>query len=510
MKRILIVLLALLLCTSLLLTGCVTPEDKGTGKDNDPDPKPKPEVNKETVIQSFNKIDLYAMYKAVEKGVDEVANMEELHGLNPQAFEQQISGKLTMNEHSADILATLKDGVLHAQIVDTTPGANEREEIYVYITEAFEVITFELGDDGKWAPAQYGDVTEPMPGEPNMPEEDNYYGGDGETPEGYYPSTGYAMTRDTASGVGFGSLSELLGFDAEILKRITIPEIADGQLTEKDGKLVLDNSYFADVVVANYDLLLELLGSEGAPTKEELRAEIEEGIAYLGLEVAFTANAQTITGVYVTLSSEDAESTIVFELELSDNGKALKRLKAGVSIETEYDYNNGGYIELTTTLDGDDIKGAKIVAEINVANYDYKHYTDNNDGNGNISEYEVVCSTYRVEIEAKGFAEGENFEISATLDTTVDKVLEIKERYDYDTYETIILSKTEIDKEGHGQEIDAELRIALNEAQKKLDISFELVVDEMELNVEGAWLLTVAPNAGEVPAEITEYINSLN
>lgn len=508
MKRILIVLLALLLCTSLLLTGCVTPEDKGPAKDNDP--KPEPEVNKETVIQSFNKIDLYAMYKAVEKGVDEVANMEELQGLNPQAFEQQISGKLTMNEHSADILATLKDGVLHAQLVDTTPGANAREEIYVYITEAFEFITFELGADGKWAPAQYGDVTEPMPGEPNMPEEDNYYGGDGETPEGYYPSTGYAMTRDTASGVGFGSLSELLGFDAEILKRITIPEIADGQLTEKDGKLVLDNSYFADVVVANYDLLLELLGAEGAPTKEEFRAEIEEGIAYLGLEVAFTANAQTITGVYVTLSPEDAESTIVFELELSDNGKALKRLKAGVSVETEYDYNNGGYIELTTTLDGDDIKGAKIVAEINAANYDYKHYVDNNDGNGNISEYEVVCSTYRVEIEAKGFAEGENFEISATLDTTVDKVFEIKERYDYDTYETTILSKKEIDKEGHGQEIDAELHIALNEAQKKLDISFELVVDEMELNVEGAWLLTVAPNAGEVPAEITEYINSLN
>ncbi len=503
MKRILIVLLALLLCTSLLLTGCVTPEDKGTGKDNDPDPKPKPENNKETVIQSFNKIDLYAMYKAVEKGVDEVSNMEELHGLNPQAFEQQLSGKLTMEEHSADILATLKDGVLHAQIVDTTPGANEREEVYVYITEAFEFITFELGADGKWAPEQNGEEMDPIM--PEYPGNDDIYDG-----EENYPSTGYAMTRDTASGAGFGSLSELLGFDAEILKRITIPEIADGQLTEKDGKLVLDNSYFADVVVANYDLLLELLGAEGAPTKEEFRAEIEEGIAYLGLEVAFTANAQTITGVYVTLSPEDAESTIVFELELSDNGKALKRLKAGVSVETEYDYNNGGYIELTTTLDGDDIKGAKIVAEINAANYDYKHYTDNNDGNGNISEYEVVCSTYRVEIEAKGFAKGENFEISATLDTTVDKVFEIKERYDYDTYETTILSKKEIDKEGHVQEIDAELRIALNEAQKKLDISFELVVDEMELNVEGAWLLTVAPNAGEVPAEITEYINGLD
>lgn len=497
MKRILIVLLALLLCTSLLLTGCVTPEDKGPVKDNDPDPKP--EVNKETVIQSFNKIDLYSMYKAVENGIDEVANMEELQGLNPQAFEQQISGKLTMNENSADILVTLKDGLLHAQFVDTTPGADAREEIYVYITEAFEFITFELGDDGKWAPAQYGEELDPVL--PDYSENEDVYGGEG---------TGYAMTRDTASGVGFGSLSELLGFDAEILKRITIPEIAEGQLTEKDGKLVLDNSYFADVAVANYDFLLELLGAEGAPTKEEFRAEIEEGIAYLGLNVAFTANDQTITGVYVTLSPEDAEGTIVFELELSDNGKALKRLKAGVSIETEYDYNNGGYIELTTTLDGDDIKGAKIVAEINAPDYDYKHYTDDNDGNGSITEYEVVCTTYRVEIEAKGFAKGENFEISATLDTTVDKVFEIKEHYDYDTYETTILSKKEIDKEGHGQEIDAELRIALNEAQKKLDISFELVVDEMEVNAEGTWFLTIAPNAGEVPAEITEYINSLN
>ena len=495
MKRILIVLLALLLCTSLLLTGCVTPEDKGPGKDNNPDPKPEPGNNKETVIQSFNKIDLYAMYKAVEKGVDEVSNMEELHGLNPQAFEQQLSGKLTMEEHSADILATLKDGVLHAQIVDTTPGANEREEIYVYITEAFEFITFELGDDGKWAPEQNGGDNGDM---------------DVIVPPDPYPYGTYSVEREQ-EGANLSILGSLLyGFDAEILKRITIPEIADGQLTEKDGKLVLDNSYFADVVVANYDLLLELLGSEGAPTKEELRAEIEEGIASLGLEVAFTANAQTITGVYVTLSSEDAESTIVFELDLSDNGKALERLKAGVSVETEYDYNNGGYIELTTTLDGDDIKGAKIVAEINAANYDYKHYTDNNDGNGSISEYEVVCSTYRVEIEAKGFAKGENFEISATLDTTVDKVFEIKEQYDYDTYETTILSKKEIDKAGHGQEIDAELHIALNEAQKKLDISFELVVDEMELNVEGAWLLTVAPNAGEVPAEITEYINGLD
>ena len=503
MKRILIALLALLLCTSVLLTGCVTPEDKGPDKDKNPDPQPKPEVNKETVIQSFNKIDLYAMYKAVEKGVDEVANMEELQGLNPQAFEQQISGKLTMNEHSADILVTLKDGLLHAQLVDTTPGADAREEIYVYITEAFEFITFELGADGKWAPEQYGEELDPVL--PGYPENEDVY-----DDEANYPSTGYAMTRDTASGVGFGSLSELLGFDAEILKRITIPEIADGQLTEKDGKLVLDNSYFADVAVANYDFLLELLGAEGAPTKEELRAEIEEGIAYLGLNVAFTANAQTITGVYVTLSPEDAEATIVFEIELSDNGKALKRLKAGVSVETEYDYNNGGYIELTTVLDGDDIKGAKIVAEINAADYNYKRYTDDNDGNGSINEYEVVCSTYRLEIEAKGFAEGENFEISATLDTTVDKVLEIKERYDYDTYETTILSKKEIDKEGHGQEIEAELLIALNKAQKKLDISFELVVDEMELNAEGTWFLTIAPNAGEVPAEITEYINSLN
>ena len=495
MKKFSIVLLALLLCASMLFTGCVTPEipEEDDGNKKNPSTQTQ-EVNKDTVIKNFNKIDLYAMYKTIEKGAEELGNLDAVRNYDIYALEQQFNGKLIMGENSADISVALKDGIAHYQLVDTTPGATGREEAYVYITEAFDTITFELGKDGKWAPEQYGENV------PVYPEYGDDFGGD------IYPSTGYAMTRDTAAGVGVGSLSELLGFDAEILKRITIPKIAENQLTEKDGKLVLDNSYFADLVVANYDLLLELLGAEGAPTKDELRAEIEESLAPIGLEIAFTANDRAITGVYIVVAPEEEETTIVLEVELSDNGKVLERIKAEVKVGTEYGYDTGVSVELTTTLDGNNITAAKLVAEINVASDDHMVFEYINDGY--IQKHVKVCSTYRFEANITGIDRGEEFKFAATLTSNVDKVFEVSERYSYETYEPTVTFE-EIGIDDYNMDASAELSVIYNNKAQKCDISFSFEREDMDMALNGTWFLTIAPNAGKVPAEITEYINNL-
>ena len=481
MKKFSIVLLALLLCASMLFTGCVNPEMPEEDDENKKNPPVQTqEVNKDTVIQDFNKIDLYAMYKAIERGVDEIAETE---AFDVHAMEQQINGELTMGENSLSALVTFKDGVLHAKLNDTTSGAVGSEEIYMYITEAFEVITFELGEDGKWVPAETGDVITPL--------------------DPVYPSETYVMTSDEDSE---GLLSELLGFDAEILKRITIPKIAENQLTEKDGKLVLSNEYFGDLIVANYDLLLELLGAEGAPTKEELRTELVDGLNTAGLEVAFTANKQAITGVYVTLAPEETETVISLAVELNDTAKALERIKAEVKVGTEYGYDSGVSVELTTTLDGNDITAAKLAVEVNAATEDYVSYEDID--NGYIYKYIAVCGTYKFEANLSGIDSGNEIKLDATLTSNVDKVFEVSEVYSSETYEPTVTFE-EIDTEGYGTKIDAELSIVLNRLTQKCDVNFELIVDDMTIAANGTWYFTIAPDAGKVPAEITEYINSL-
>lgn len=487
MKKLLTVLLALMLCASLLLTACTKPEVS----DDPVTPPAQQASDKATVINSFNKIDLYAMYKVLEKGVEEVGKLDAVRNYDIYALEQEFGGELTMGENSADILVTLKDGIVHANLVDTTPGATGGEEVYAYITEALDTITFELGKDGKWAPVQYEENA------PVYPEYGDDFGGE------IYPSTGYAMTRDTASGIGIGNL---FGFDAEILKRITIPKIAENQLTEKDGKLVLSNEYFGDLIVANYDLLLELLGAEGAPAKEELRTELVESLDMAGLEVAFTANKQVITGVYVTLAPEETETVISFAVELNDTAKALERIKVEAKVESEFDYDSGVSIELTTTLDGNDITAAKLVAEVNTITNDYIDYEDTD--NGYIDTYVAVCGTYKIEATLSGIANGNEIKLDANLTAKADKAFEVTEIYDYDNGYTV--NQKEIGTEDYGMDASAALSLIYNDAAQKIDIDFSFVRADMDMALNGTWFLTIAPNAGEIPAEILEYINEYN
>ena len=56
----------------------------------------------------------------------------------------------------------------------------------------------------------------------------------------------------------------------------------------------------------------------------------------------------------------------------------------------------------------------------------------------------------------------------------------------------------------------AELSLIYNDAAQKIDIDFSFVRADMDMALNGTWFLTISPNAGEIPAEILEYINEYN
>ena len=485
MKKTLFVLLALLLCASMLFTSCEFFRGDDDKEDDKKEETVKSEVNKQTVIQDFNKIDLYKLYETVKDGVEQSVDVEELKKFDFRTIEQQISGEITLDKNSANVSAELKDGMIHAVFEDTTPGATAKDEYYVYISDAFQFISFYLDADGKWV-TNYKTPTAP----------DEVVSGEA--------SQQSLLTEDSAPETPFDAL---LNFDFEILKRIVIPAISEEQLTEKDGKLVLDNSYFADLFVANYDLLLELLGSEGAPTKEEFRTEVEEMIGNLGIEIAFNANDKTITAVYITIAPANDDTRFGFEIELSDDAKALERAKVFVMTRgsLDVDYDTGISVELRNTFDKGDLTAVALDIVLHTMSYDARS-TEPTD-NGSIITSTIVCSKIEADLKLTGISAGEVPEISAVVTGDADKVFKVVETRNYSTG-TENVTVEELSKDGYGEKFDAKLIITGNVEEKKCDIDLVVNMGETKFVARGSWLFTEAPAFPTLPSEITEFINS--
>ena len=506
MKKTLLALLALVLCMTMLLVGCTTDSginnndannndqtnndqnnDQNNNDQNNDDPA-KDVLNKETLMQSFNKLDLYSIYKAINDGLEQTVDLESLQEFDFSTVEQQISGEVTQDgEVLAAISAAIKNGIVHVEYSQGEDG----DETFMYITNGFEVIEFYRDFDGKWVADVY--------------EEEPDYGWDDE----YMDYTVYSEEEEDVD-----LLTSLFGIDFEILQRITIPALTEDRITEKDGKLVIDNAYFVDFAVANFDLLVELVGSEGAPTKEEFKTQLEEMIGMLGLEVAFKANSQTITAIYVDVtppdSSEMGVERIGLSIELSDNGKALKGASVYVSVPTdELDYSNGFTVTLENTLNGDTITAAKLTAELDVIEYDYSDDSEDvYDDNGYYYEYYAVCSKINAEIFIEVPTADADAKLSVTASMNTEKVYKVSEYYSYVTYESTY-EVVEVETEGYGTEFAGKLLATFDADDLKCDIDFELDIEGVKYAASLEWLLDSAPDFPEVPEEITDYINSI-
>lgn len=503
MKKTLLALLALVLCMTMLLVACTTDsgvnnedannndnqtnDNQNNNDQNNNDPT-KETLNKETLIDSFNKLDLYSIYKTINDGLEETINLESIQEFDFSTVEQQVSGEVTQDgEVLAAISAAIKNGIVHVEYSQGEDG----DETFMYITNGFEVIEFYRDFDGKWVADVY--------------EEEPDYGWDDEV-------TDYTTYSEEEEDVDL--LTSLFGIDFEILKRITIPALTEANITEKDGKLVINNAYFVDVVLANFDLLLEVVGSEGAPTKDEFKAELEEAIEMLGLEVAFEANDQTITAIYVSITPPETEEMGVesmgLSIKLSDNGKVLKSASVHVSVPTdELDYSNGFAVTLENTLNGDTITAAKLTAELDVIEYDYSDDSEDvYDDNGYYYEYFAVCSKINAEIFIEVPTADADAKLSVTASMNTEKVYKVSEYYSYETYESTY-EVVEVETEGYGTEFAGKLLATFDADDLKCDIDFELDIEGVKYAASLEWLLDSAPDFPEVPEEITDYINSI-
>lgn len=237
MKKALLILLSVILCLSML-TGCFTTSvdeilddvsDAVPNADNqgtDPDDTPVNPANKQTAIDSFNKLDLSAFagtsidYMSIIKNVALSAGFE-------------VSGTIDGDEGSIDLDAAIKNGVIYLKSAMSFEG---EDEIFVNIND--DTLDMYHRDN-----ANVGD---------EMSEWD----------------------KDSIS------ISDMMNSSTDAITdaiaKITIPKLEDKYLTEKNDMLLVSNDYIIDLIKANTSLIVEI--TDKVADREITEDEISEGI----------------------------------------------------------------------------------------------------------------------------------------------------------------------------------------------------------------------------------------
>lgn len=410
----------------------------------------EPKTNKEVLISKFNSVDLHAIFVAVRDGIAQSIDFD-FH-----AIKQQLSGTVTTSGHSATGTVVVNNGMIYSNF----PLTEETGDTYIYVTEDFEIVGFYVDENGKWAAKSLG----------NIP-----------------------------------TISNLSSWDFELLNRMDVPALTEDKITEKNGKLVVDNSYIVELITANFDLIYDNGYFDISMSREQAKAELEDIIAKLGLEIAFGVNETTITSVSISVVPHEEDVTMGYEIELTESGKTLKSLNMYTLSRAEgVDYMEGFTAELVTVLDGDTITGADAVIELKTTEYLNRDYEYAN--NGYVCNSVVVCSKFKMNISVTDIGKGEDITLSVSATKEIEKAFEVVKTYDYNTNEGTTTA-TEISSIGYGSEFNFKLYIARKAAEGRCDMSMEMNASGFRFVAKGTWLDSNTPAFPKLPDEIDNYIS---
>lgn len=514
-KKLLIMLIALLLCVSVIFVGCTeddvtdgnTPADStdnGGGdndgddnKDNEGGSSSAMEIAKDTVIKSFNRFSLYSIYNSIVGGLEDAMGGVSFEDVKIFDVDQQIEGSLNADGEEVSLLLAIKDGLLYSHLGMTESGVVYGEEQFTYITESLETINFFLGTDGKWAPEIFD---EDLDADVSWPDASD---------DGFL-----SESDDIEGGAQMDILGLLESFDAEMLTRITFVAPDAEQLIEKDGKLVLDNSYWADLIAMNRSAFNEIIGDDITDEEwQEFSAKLDAALEKIGFELAFRANQEAITAIYISsVPAADAEAPykrMFIEIEKSEDGALLKSIKFSLIMVSDYDrieFEEGISLTLATVISDNKITGAAIAAKINMISYE--DLTFDYDDNSTTSEFVALCQSLTATITATSTPKNDSPAVRMAAKMTTEKAYSVKEISNFITGESNV-SVTAKDKTGLGQELDAEITISPNGEDGVIDIGATMSVGEQSISVTAKWHTESAPDFPEVPSEIADYIAGL-
>lgn len=460
MKKTLIAILALILCLSFALSGCVAEntEQKGTDANGAPNGDP---TEAATEGEKADPTD-----KELLKDLITLEGLEGLEGLQDALFpfidfdgalsesivelisSLALKGELTVSfggiENKAE--AAVKDNQFYCALYE---NAEITEAYYATLTGTlFE--TFALLD-GYWTKGQTFDIGE------------------------YLDSLGGM----TGSFPGI-NLEDLAAGD------VTIPELEDEYITEKDGMLVIDTDYFIELFFANIGLVA---GNEMMPAEEieSTKAAVKEVADKLGIEIAVAMGAQTISKISVTLNPTDETLPITsasLVASATPDGKNLEYVEAKLVVpynELGMDVDMTYGVRFDAVSENGAVVGYKLNAEISVPAM--LTYDPGMPESGETKiPYEAVFASQKITVSAnldlsKLASVGENL-ADLKFSMFVDKAYKIEGENDYMTGESTTKSITEINAAEFEQE-----RIDLSASVKFADK--ETILLEAYVNVRG-------------------------
>lgn len=327
MKKLLVIILALILCLSVaaVFTSCNSSDDKGAdATDNNGADATEPEateppspVNKEVATQAFNKIDLATFLSTTESSVEEL-----------QKVSARAEANLTTPDGSGSIIAAVKNGNFYVSLKEEGYDA---EEMFGKIGD--EKISVYALIDGVWETVNEVAVS----------------------PEDIYADAGVNPE--------------------EIISKIKIPALKEEHLTEKGNMLVVSNDYIYELIAEN----LTVIAGEEIPEEElaQVKADLKEGLGEAGIEVLIATGAEEITKIAVSIKPTDESfdfKSAYIEVALTDDAKNLKSVKAEWTAsvgDPEMNEVRTSKIELSTVVVENELVGAKAKAEIYGYDYDY-------------------------------------------------------------------------------------------------------------------------------------------
>ena len=452
MKKFMCILLAFLLCFSVLLTGCSKKTDDDDDKESAKGSKNEVGTDKNLVIDAFAKIEMASF---AQKVYDAFAEVDK----------DQIAFQLDFNmNYGADIFMTavaFKDGYTYEKSMESSDGERYYSESFNYSSKLYDYYFY--SDDGIY----WNNYTE-------------------------------ERTNDTDN-----TDVELI---FETIKQIEIPTPTKDQLKEKNGLLVLDNAYLVELFKANVPLISELVGEE--PTDEELEEaieSIEETINNIGLEIAFGTGKSGITKVVLSVSPTADEMKEVIksaklEMALTADGKTLDYIDFSLEQSSEYeeiDYTPKHKVRLKTIINGKEVEGFTVDGELTIPSENY------------ISDTQYILTYTKLDIDAEIYVKGgKDGEISVSAETEDGYFVEGTYGDDYSFTVTNVRKATDKEISESMSDIDVDIDIH-NKAEGQYNAQGRMTVMGEVISIEANLCIGSAPNFPKIPKYVTDRIEQM-
>ena len=295
MKKILISILALIICVSMF-AGCgnvienlpeLSENDNSEGSTNREDAQ-APTIDKKAVADAFNKIDLSAFAGISFGDIDALSNIIMQANVDLTVDTDEGQEKIELGVQS-------KDDVYH--II----SKNTAEDGSIQTTEIFQVL------EGSMATV-YQKYTDSADADMSYDWQ-------------------MAVSENAPAGSAMGMLSSVdPEAIADMIAKIQIPKLDEKHITDVDGMALISNDYIVDLIVANLDVIygVELDANEIKNT----RNEITETLTEANFALYFAVNDNGINKMAVGMEVED--TNVYAQIALSEDCKALDNLTLNI------------------------------------------------------------------------------------------------------------------------------------------------------------------------------------